>query len=106
MSSLMETLVFNISGEVMVKSRQNLDLDQNVESAQNSDSANWLSSSQSWRKSLTVWIHIMDHQKAERVVYRNGIQDLRRFGQSETQKLSSAQPLFCPKTEFSSEVDL
>jgi hypothetical protein len=29
----------------------------------------------------------------------------RTFGQSETQKFSPVQLLFCPETEFSSEVD-
>jgi hypothetical protein len=48
----------------------------------------------------------MDHQKDEKVGYRNGIQDFWSFGQSETQKLSSVQPQFCPDTEISSEVDL
>jgi hypothetical protein len=48
----------------------------------------------------------MDHRKAERVVYRNGIRNFQSFDQSETQKFSSVQPLFCPETEFSSEVDL
>jgi hypothetical protein len=48
----------------------------------------------------------MDHQKSERVSYRNGIWDLRSFGQSETQKLSSVQPLFYPETEFNSEGDI
>jgi hypothetical protein len=48
----------------------------------------------------------MHHQKAEGDAYHNGIQDFRSFSQSETQKLSSAQPLFCPETEISSEVDL
>jgi hypothetical protein len=53
-----------------------------------------------------VWGHIMEHRKAERVSYHNGIQDFHSFGQSNTQKLSSVQPLFCPATEISSEVDL
>jgi hypothetical protein len=48
----------------------------------------------------------MDHQKSERVSYRNGIQSFQIFGQSEIQNLSSVQLLFCPETEFSSEVDL
>jgi hypothetical protein len=48
----------------------------------------------------------MDRQKAERVGNRNGIQDFQSFGQSETQKLCSVQPLFCPEIGFSSEVDL
>jgi hypothetical protein len=48
----------------------------------------------------------MHHQKDERVSYRNGILDFPSFGQSETQKLSSVQLLFCPETEFSSEVNL
>jgi hypothetical protein len=48
----------------------------------------------------------MDHWKAERVAYHNGNQDIRRFGQSEAQKFSSVQPLFCPETEFSSEVNI
>jgi hypothetical protein len=57
-------------------------------------------------KSLTVWGCIMDYQKAKRVSYCNGIQDFWIFGQSEMQKLSSVQPLFCPETKFSSKVDL
>jgi hypothetical protein len=48
----------------------------------------------------------MDHRKAEKVSYRNGIQGFRSFGQSKTQKLSSVQPQFCPETEISSEVNL
>jgi hypothetical protein len=35
-------------------------------------------------KSLTVWSHLMDHRKAQRVDFRNGIRDFRCFGQSET----------------------
>jgi hypothetical protein len=48
----------------------------------------------------------MNHWKAKRVTYQNSIQDFRSVGQSETQKLSSVQPLFYPETEFSSEVDI
>jgi hypothetical protein len=48
----------------------------------------------------------MDHRKAERVGYRNGIRDFQSFGQSDTQKFSSVQPLFCREIEISSEVDL
>jgi hypothetical protein len=48
-------------------------------------------------KLLTVWIRIMEHRKAERVSYRNGIRDFRSFGLAETQKISSIQPLFCPE---------
>jgi hypothetical protein len=33
-------------------------------------------------KSLTVWSHIADHRKADRVAYRNGIRDFWSFGQS------------------------
>jgi hypothetical protein len=47
----------------------------------------------------------MDHRKAERVGYQFGIQDFRSFNQSEAQRLSSVQPLFCPEAEFSSDVD-
>jgi hypothetical protein len=47
----------------------------------------------------------MDHRKAERVGYRNGIQDFWVFGQFETQKLSSVQPQFCPEINISCEVD-
>jgi hypothetical protein len=47
----------------------------------------------------------MDRQKTNRVSYHNGIQDVLSFGRSETQKLSSVQPLFYPETEFSSEVE-
>jgi hypothetical protein len=57
-------------------------------------------------KSLIFWGRIMDHQKAERVAYHNGIQDFWSLSQSETQKLSSVQPWFCPETEISIEVDL
>jgi hypothetical protein len=46
----------------------------------------------------------MDHQKAERVGYRNGIRSFQSFSQSEAQKLRSILPLFCPETEFSSDV--
>jgi hypothetical protein len=35
------------------------------------------------RKSLTGWSRLMDHRKAERVVFRNGILDFRSFGESE-----------------------
>jgi hypothetical protein len=48
----------------------------------------------------------MDHQKDEGVAYRYGIWEFQSFGQSETQKLSSVQPLFCPETEFSIEVNV
>jgi hypothetical protein len=48
----------------------------------------------------------MDHRKAERVFYHDGIQYFQSFGQSETRKLSSVQPLFYPETEISSEVNL
>jgi hypothetical protein len=48
----------------------------------------------------------MDHQKYERVTYRNDIRDFYSFSQSETQKFSSILPLFYPETEFSSEVNL
>jgi hypothetical protein len=48
----------------------------------------------------------MDHHKPERVAYHNDIQDFQSFSQSKTQKLSSIQRQFCPKTEISSEVDL
>jgi hypothetical protein len=52
-----------------------------------------------------MWSHLVDHQKAERVTYQNGIHDFQSFGQSETQMLRSVQPLFYPETEFSSDVD-
>jgi hypothetical protein len=48
----------------------------------------------------------MNHQKAERVSYQNGIRYFWSFGQSETQKLSFVQPQFCLETKISSEVDL
>jgi hypothetical protein len=44
----------------------------------------------------------MDHWKDERVSYRDGIQDVRNFGPSETQKLSSVQSWFCLEIGFSS----
>jgi hypothetical protein len=48
----------------------------------------------------------MGHHKAERAVYHNGIRGFWSFGQSETQKLCSVQPLFCPEAEFSNKVEL
>jgi hypothetical protein len=48
-------------------------------------------------KSLNVWSQTTDHQKYERVAYRNGIQDFQNFGLAETQKLSSILLLFCPE---------
>jgi hypothetical protein len=56
-------------------------------------------------KSLTVWSCLMDHRKSEGVVVRNSILDFRCFGQSETENWRSVPPLFCPETEFSSDVD-
>jgi hypothetical protein len=47
----------------------------------------------------------MDHQKAERVSYHDGIRYFWSFGQSDTQKLSSVQPQFYLETEISSEVN-
>jgi hypothetical protein len=37
-------------------------------------------------KSLAIWGCIMDHQKAKRDTYQNGIKDFRSFSQSETRK--------------------
>jgi hypothetical protein len=53
-------------------------------------------------KSLTVWSRFMDHRKAERVAYKNSIQDLWGF---EAQKLGSVPLLFCQETEFGSDID-
>jgi hypothetical protein len=47
----------------------------------------------------------MNHQKTERVAYRNGIQNFQSFSQSEAQKLRSVHPLFFLETEFSSDID-
>jgi hypothetical protein len=47
----------------------------------------------------------MYHWKAESVAYQFGIRDIRSFGQSETQRLSSVRPLLCPEVEFGSDVD-
>jgi hypothetical protein len=46
----------------------------------------------------------MDHQKAERFGYRNGIRRFWSFGQSEAQKLNPNQQWFCPEMKFSSNV--
>jgi hypothetical protein len=35
-------------------------------------------------KSLTGWSRLMDHRKAERVAFRNGIQEFQSFSQSES----------------------
>jgi hypothetical protein len=45
----------------------------------------------------------MDHKKAERVGYRNGIQSFRCFGQSEAQRLNPDQLQFCPEAKISSD---
>jgi hypothetical protein len=47
----------------------------------------------------------MDYQKAERVVCLNGIRDFQSFSQSEMKNWRSVSLLFCPETEFSSDVD-
>jgi hypothetical protein len=47
----------------------------------------------------------MDHQKAERIGYRNGIWSFQSFSQSKAQKLNSDQLPFYPETKFSSDVD-
>jgi hypothetical protein len=92
-------MVFKISGQDMAKFYQNLDLGRKVESTK-------FLMTVVTHKLLTMWSRNMDHQKAERVSYCNDIQDFQIFGQSETQKLSSVQPLLCPEIEISSEVDL
>jgi hypothetical protein len=55
------------------------------------------------RKSPTVWSYFMDHEKAKRVGYHNGIRSSQSFSQSEAQKLRSVLQLFCSETEFSSD---
>jgi hypothetical protein len=47
----------------------------------------------------------MDHQKAKRVTFRNGIQDFWSFSQSEAGNQKSVLLLFCLGAEFSSDVD-
>jgi hypothetical protein len=47
----------------------------------------------------------MDHQKGEKVVYRNGIQDSRGFGQSKTQKLSFCSAAIQSSTDFSGVIN-
>jgi hypothetical protein len=54
-------------------------------------------------KSPTTLSHFMNHQKAERVTYHNGIQDFWILGQCETQKLSSVQLLLCPEQNSSAK---
>jgi hypothetical protein len=56
-------------------------------------------------KSLTIWSCLIDHWKAKRVSYQFSIQDFRSFGKSKAHKLRSILSLFCPETEFSSNVD-
>jgi hypothetical protein len=56
-------------------------------------------------KSLTVWSHLMDHQKAERVAHWNSIWDIWSFDESEAGNWRSVLPLFYPETEFSSNID-
>jgi hypothetical protein len=52
------------------------------------------------RKSLTIWSRLMDHRKAERVIYQNGIRDFQSFGQFETGNWRSILPLFYSETDF------
>jgi hypothetical protein len=107
MSSSTTNSVFRVSGEVMAKFCQIPDLCRKVQFAQISDLARPVEfPTVITHQSLTIRSHIMDHRKAERVAYRNGIHNLWSFGQSEAQKFSFVQSLFCPRTEFSSEVDL
>jgi hypothetical protein len=66
--------VFNVSRVVMENFCQIPDLWRKVQSAQISDSARRVELSRAINcKPLTVWSHIMDHRKAERVAYCNGI---------------------------------
>jgi hypothetical protein len=106
MSSLTKTLVFKVCGEVMAKFCQNPNLCQKVQFVPNF----WFSRPVKFltvvtHKSPTIWSRIIDHQKAERVVYGNDIQDFHSFGQSKTQKFSSVQLLFYPEIEFSNNID-
>jgi hypothetical protein len=95
----MAIFMFKVSGIVMVKFCQIPDLCRKVQLAQISDSARLVEFLIIvTHKAPTVWSHFMDHQKAERVAYRNGIQNLRSFRQSETQKLSAVPPRFCLET--------
>jgi hypothetical protein len=99
--------IFKVSGEVMAKFCQIPDLCRKVCSAQNSYSVTPVEFlTVVTHKSPTVWRHFMDHRKAERVTYRNGIQSFRSFSQSEAQKFSSIHQLFYPEIEFSSEVNV
>jgi hypothetical protein len=56
-------------------------------------------------KSLTVWSRLMDHEKVERVVFENGIQDIQSFGLSETGKLKIRSTTVLSRNSFSSFVD-
>jgi hypothetical protein len=94
----MTFFIYKVSSEVMAKFHQNPDLCRNGESAQKFlIHRTGRVPATVTRKSLTIWSHIIDHRKAERVTYQNGIRDFWSFGQSETQKWSSSQPLFCPE---------
>jgi hypothetical protein len=102
----METLVFKVSREVMVKFHQIPDLGQKVKSAQTSRFSKPVEFPTAvTHKSPTVWSRLMDHQKAERVAYRNSMWDFQSFGQSEIQKLSSFSAAILSGTYFSSIVD-
>jgi hypothetical protein len=46
----------------------------------------------------------MDHLKAERVIYQNGIRDFWSFGQSETPKVELESAAVLSRMEFSSDV--
>jgi hypothetical protein len=57
------------------------------------------------RKALIGWSYLMDHRKAERIVFWNGIWNLGSFGQSEVGNWRSILPLCCPGAKFSSVID-
>jgi hypothetical protein len=103
---LITSSVVKVSGEIMAKFCQIPDLCRKVQSGQISDSSRPVGfPTVVTRKSPTIGNRDRDHRKSERVAYRNGIDNFWNFGQSEAQKFSSVQPLFCPETEFNSEVD-
>jgi hypothetical protein len=107
MSSLTAYFVFKVYGKVMMKCHQKPDLCQKVQSVLNFRFSKPVEFPKAvTHNSLTVWSCFMDHREDERVSYCNAIQNFWSFGQSEAQKLSFVQPLFCPETEFNSEVDL
>jgi hypothetical protein len=75
MRLLVTFFIYEVSGEVMVKFHQKPDLYRKVDLPEMLIQQSVEFPTVVTHKSLTIWSHLMDHWKADRVVYRNSIQD-------------------------------